>query len=230
MKARRRYVYRLLAVGIAALGLVTAAAGGKLGAKPITLSAAGAAIPKVYEVVNGNKVPLAQEGPAGEPGDWQFSPVYTAGTAGGPKGVATFFTAKGFDPALRAVLLPNSTNGTTTITLTRLETGEKVTIPVTVVPAPAGDPARGKAIFDTHCVECHGADAHGVDGPNITYTDQGIGGWTIYQFNRAVRIGVDDEGEVLDEDMPRFEKVGFGHGAPTPQEIADIFAYLKTLK
>lgn len=33
---------------------------------------------------------------------------------------------------------------------------------------PPGDPTRGKTLFDTRCLVCHGADGRGTIGVNIT--------------------------------------------------------------
>lgn len=211
------------------------AAGLVLQAKPITVSAAGFAIPEISSVANGQATPLGKEGPSAEAGDWTYSPAHTvieAGAEGDVKGVATFFTGPNFKPAFDNVLLPNADSGTTTVTLAMQ--GSSVDIPVTVTPAPAPDVANGKQLYDQNCAVCHGATAQGQgDFPNLTYTDAGIGGWGIWQFNRAVRVGVDDVGATLDQTMPRWQAAGFKTDAgnpPTAQEISDIFGYLKTLQ
>ncbi len=211
------------------------AAGLVLQAKPITMSAAGYAVPELSSVANGQATPLGKEGPGAEAGDWTFAPSHTvieAGAEGDVKGVATFFTGPNFKPAFDNVLLPNADSGTTTATVAMQ--GSSVDIPVTVTPAPAPDVAQGKVLYDQNCAVCHGATAQGQgDFPNLTYTDAGIGGWGIWQFNRAVRVGVDDVGATLDQTMPRWQAAGFktdGGNPPTAQEISDIFGYLKTLK
>lgn len=224
----------ILAAGVVVAGSAVAA-GLVLQAKPITVSAAGYAIPEVSSVANGQTTPLGSEGPGAEAKDWTFSPVHTvieAGAEGEVSGVATFFTGPNFKPSFDNMLLPNADSGTTTVTLSYQ--GATVDIPVTVVPAPAPDVKTGKMLYDQNCAMCHGATAQGQgDFPNLTYTDNGIGGWGIWQFNSAVRIGVDDVGATLEQTMPRWQANGFKTDlgkAPTAQEISDIFGYLKTLK
>ncbi len=229
MRFRRWVVLGAVVTGTAlAAGLV-------LQAKPITMSASGYAVPEVSSVANGQSVPLKSEGPGVEPQDWAFAPAHTvakAGSEGDVKGVATFFTGPNFKPSFANLLLPNADQGTMTATLTYQGTAVKV--PVTITPAPQPDIKNGKQLYDQNCAMCHGATAKGVaDFPNLTYTDAGIGGWSVSQFNRAVRVGVDDAGATLEQTMPRWQsngfKTDFGH-APSAQEISDIFGYLKTLK
>lgn len=224
----------ILIVGAAVVGSAVAA-GLVLQAKPITMTASGYAIPEVSSVANGQTTPLKSEGPGTEAKDWSFSPAHTvtaAGSEGEVKGVATFFTGPNFKPSFPNMLLPNVDSGKTTVTLTYQ--GTAVQVPVTVTPAPAPNVQQGKQLFDQNCAVCHGANAQGQgDFPNLTYTDAGIGGWGIWQFNRAVRVGVDDVGATLEQTMPRWQAAGFktdGGKPPTPQEISDIFGYLKTLK
>jgi mono/diheme cytochrome c family protein len=224
----------ILLVGAAVAGSAVAA-GLVLKAKPITMAASGYAIPEISSEANGQSTPLKSEGPGTEAKDWSFAPAHTvtaAGSEGDVKGVATFFTGPNFKPSFDNMLLPNADSGTTTVTLTYQ--GTAVQVPVTVTPAPAPNVQQGKQLFDQNCAMCHGATAQGQgDFPNLTYTDAGIGGWGIWQFNRAVRIGVDDVGATLEQTMPRWQAAGFktdGGAPPTAQEISDIFGYLKTLK
>lgn len=224
----------VLLAGAAAAGSALAA-GLVLQAKPITMSASGYAIPEVSSVTNGQVVPLKSEGPGAEASDWTFAPSHTvakAGSEGDVKGVATFFSGPDFEPAFPNLLLPNADSGKTTVTLGYR--GTKVEVPVTVEPAPTPNVSNGKQLYDQNCAVCHGAKAQGQgDFPNLTYTDAGIGGWTVAQFNRAVRVGVDDAGAALAPTMPRWQasgfKTDFGH-PPSPQEVSDIFGYLQTLK
>ena len=224
----------ILLVGVVVAGSAVAA-GLTLKAKSITMAASGYAIPEVSSVANGQTTPLKSEGPGAEAGDWSFAPTHTvtaAGSEGEVKGVATFFTGNNFKPAFPNILLPNADSGTTTATLTYQ--GSSVDVPVTVTPAPKPDVQQGKQLYDQNCAMCHGATAQGQgDFPNLTYTDAGIGGWGIWQFNRAVRVGVDDVGATLSQTMPRWQASGFKTDAgspPTAQEVSDIFGYLKTLK
>lgn len=89
---------------------------------------------------------------------------------------------------------------------------------------PEGDPARGKALaIKSSCAACHGADYSG-DGaftPNLTPDVTGLRSWTDEQIARAIRGGIDDEGEKLCNTMVPFSF--------TDQETADIIAYLHSL-
>ncbi len=237
---------KLVIVGVGAAVLtagVLAASGVNLKAPPITLSAAGAATPAVESVVNGKTVPLSKEGPAEEPQDWTFSPSFKVLANGAEGGVpaaekAVFFTgsnhrASSYKPSFAALLLPNADSGSTTIHLSNSRLGADLTTAVTITPAPKGVAAAGAALYAGNCAACHGSKAQGGLGPDLTYTDQGIGGWAIWQFNRAVRVGVDDEAAAIGRVMPRWQETGFAGQAgkpPTPQQITDIFAFLKTLK
>jgi cytochrome c553 len=60
---------------------------------------------------------------------------------------------------------------------------------------PAGDPVAGKTVYGTNCSLCHGTDAVGGIGPNISGSvTAGIGAWTEVEFNRAVREAKDRTG------------------------------------
>ncbi|HKI59206.1 MAG TPA: c-type cytochrome [Trueperaceae bacterium] len=232
---RVRRVRKWVLIGGAVVAATALAAGLELQGKPIEVAASGYAVPEVSSVANGQSVPLESEGPGAEAQDWTFAPTHTVAEAGGSnevKGIATFFSGPDYKPAFPNVLLPNADEGTTTATLTYQ--GSSVDIPVTVTPAPEPDVKNGKQLYDQNCAMCHGAQAEGVgDFPNLTYTDAGVGGWTVSQFNRAVRVGVDDEGATLAQTMPRWQangfKTDFGH-PPSAQEVSDIFGYLKTLQ
>lgn len=84
---------------------------------------------------------------------------------------------------------------------------------------------EGAALFATNCATCHGPAAAGAIGPNITSsTSAGIGSWSEEEFFRAVRTGVDDEGEMLCEVMPRFSQSTLGDN-----QLASIYDFLLTL-
>jgi menaquinol-cytochrome c reductase cytochrome b/c subunit len=70
-----------------------------------------------------------------------------------------------------------------------------------------GDPAAGETLFAANCASCHGADATGGSGPDLTGEDEDE------EFVEYVLNG--------DGDMPAFE------GDLTDQEIADILAWVK---
>jgi mono/diheme cytochrome c family protein len=91
-----------------------------------------------------------------------------------------------------------------------------------------GDQASAKAggpLFAANCASCHGPEAAGGIGPNITSsTSAGIGTWSEEDFFRAVRTGVDDEGETLCDVMPRFSS-----STLSDTQLASIYDYLRTL-
>jgi mono/diheme cytochrome c family protein len=99
----------------------------------------------------------------------------------------------------------------------------------TVLAAP--DPTAGKALYQTNCASCHGADGAGgikvgdATAPDIRWS--GIG----ETFNndaalvrRAILTGQDEEGKDVDAAMPRFK------GKLTDAQADDIVAFLQTLK
>lgn len=115
---------------------------------------------------------------------------------------------------------------------------------VLAAPAWAADEAavkRGELLFNAaDCTACH-TDVKGggkplaggrpLDtpfgrfyGPNITPDkENGIGGWSEAQFRRALREGLDDDGDYL---FPVFPYTSFT--GMTDQDIADLYAYLQT--
>ena len=92
---------------------------------------------------------------------------------------------------------------------------------------------------DVACVDCHGEDGRGgrvgmmfgsVDIPDIRYStlsttrsDNGttVPAWTDSDITRAIRDGVEPNGQSLKAPMPRW--------AMTDAEIADVISYLKEL-
>ena len=92
---------------------------------------------------------------------------------------------------------------------------------------------------DVACVDCHGEDGRGgrvgmmlgsVDIPDIRYStlsttrsDNGttVPAWTDGDITRAIRDGVEPNGQSLKAPMPRW--------AMTDAEIADVISYLKEL-
>lgn len=83
------------------------------------------------------------------------------------------------------------------------------------------------------CAGCHGGPSLGGSdtpvtgsmsyGPNLTPDEAtGIGGWTDEQIIRAIREGIDDEGETLCPDMPRYSEL-------TDEDAHSIVRYLRSL-
>jgi len=74
------------------------------------------------------------------------------------------------------------------------------------------------------CATCHGDNAAGSIGPNITFSKTaGIGNWTLAQFSAAVRSGKNIDGTDLCILMTRFPASMIDDAS-----MADLYAYLKT--
>lgn len=84
---------------------------------------------------------------------------------------------------------------------------------------PKGDAKAGKTLFQTNCSGCHGTKAQGAFGPKLAGD---AAKWKFTLFKRALTKGLDDKGKKLQPAMPHFKF--------TDKEIANIQAYLKTLK
>jgi mono/diheme cytochrome c family protein len=110
-------------------------------------------------------------------------------------------------------------------------------------PIPNTVPAAGMMgmgrMGDMACVDCHGEDGRGgatgmmfgtVEIPDIRYSalsssrsEDGttVPGWTERDIARAIREGIEPNGERLEAPMPRWEM--------TDAEVNDVIAYLKEL-
>ena len=85
-----------------------------------------------------------------------------------------------------------------------------------------GDPAKGATIYSTNCVSCHGSDAAGKEGPNITMSmTAGIGSWTYQQFSDAVHTGKDKDGTQLCPLMTMFPEI-------VDPGLKDLYAFIKS--
>ena len=92
---------------------------------------------------------------------------------------------------------------------------------------PGGSPMMG----DGGCGSCHGADGRGrtirvmggatVDAPDITYDELIEDGFTDATIAAAIRDGVDEKGEQIDEAMPRWQM--------SQADVDATIAYLKVL-
>ena len=78
------------------------------------------------------------------------------------------------------------------------------------------------ADYAKNCAACHGAKGTGGYAPTINGASDAAG-WTDAQFLTAVRTGKDDTGKTL-SGMPVFSASQLSDA-----QVADIFAYLKTL-
>lgn len=73
-------------------------------------------------------------------------------------------------------------------------------------------PSVARALFLKNCAHCHGADAHGDEGPDLHKLD-----WTDEQIAKRIRTGRKGQ-------MTAFE------GKLTAEEITTVTAYVKGLK
>ena len=93
-------------------------------------------------------------------------------------------------------------------------------------PALTGNAASGEALYKKEkivCNSCHGDNAEGKLGPNITGSmTAGIGSWTAAQFHDAVRSGKNRKGATLYL-MPPFDATYL-----SDQDIADLRAFTQS--
>jgi disulfide bond formation protein DsbB len=98
----------------------------------------------------------------------------------------------------------------------------------TAAPAPAGDAAHGKTVFDSTCVACHGPDAKGLPnlGKDLT-TSEFVASQSDAQLVEFIKTGrpISDPANTTGVDMPPKG----GNPALTDQDIADVVAYIRTL-
>ncbi|MDA9555447.1 c-type cytochrome [Pelobium sp.] len=77
--------------------------------------------------------------------------------------------------------------------------------------------SAGKAIFKQNCVACHGENAQGIVGPNLT-DEYWLHGGKINNLFKTIKYGVPDKG------MISWEK------QLSPKQISDVANYVKSLK
>jgi mono/diheme cytochrome c family protein len=82
----------------------------------------------------------------------------------------------------------------------------------TSTPEQRGSAAAGNQLFLKNCAHCHGADAHGDEGPDLHNLD-----WTDEQISRRIRDGKKGQ-------MTAFA------GKFSSQQVGDVVAYLRTLR
>jgi hypothetical protein len=135
-----------------------------------------------------------------------------------------------------------------------LDGGAGVTANIAIDPAPVGDWTRGATLYGAsgaNCAQCHGATGHGTPGPNAdgTFTIAGMPyafpapginvepgncasdpAWNAALFAVSARADMDNSGIALRLPMPDWLSTpNPATGAPlTTQDLADIFAFLKT--
>ena len=78
--------------------------------------------------------------------------------------------------------------------------------------SPTNRVAAGRTLFLKNCAHCHGADAHGDEGPDLHGLD-----WTDQQIATRIRNGKKGQ-------MTAFQ------GKLKPEQINDLIVYLRTLK
>ncbi len=102
----------------------------------------------------------------------------------------------------------------------------------TLAPASAPEQRGERLVEDRACMTCHAPSLAGTDtarpgtrvyARNLTPdAETGIGGWSDADVVRAIRAGVDDQGQSLCPQMPRFADL-------SDEDAAAIVAYLRSL-
>lgn len=90
----------------------------------------------------------------------------------------------------------------------------------------------GARLYGENCQTCHGVGAVGISGVGPALKGE-VANWSPVQFRRAVLRGVDDKGRPLSTVMPRWSIHGWKSAVsrvPTDAQLADLQAYLKSLK
>jgi cbb3-type cytochrome c oxidase subunit III len=116
--------------------------------------------------------------------------------------------------------------------LTAAVTTLLVAIAITVARAPVEAQARGKAVYDARCVECHGADGKG-DGPSAAYLTPRPRDFSSGKY----KIRSTETGSVpTDDDLIRSVRQGlYGTAMPawdrilSDADIRDVVEYVKTM-
>src|ERR1700722_11645614 len=84
--------------------------------------------------------------------------------------------------------------------------------PVQPSPSPPDANATGRTLFLRNCAHCHGADAHGDEGPDLHLLD-----WTDLQIANRIRNGKKGQ-------MTSFA------GKLQPSDIDSLVGYVRSLK
>ncbi len=117
---------------------------------------------------------------------------------------------------------PSSTDTPSTPTATG-------TTAATSSPAPvAADAAKGKTVYDGTCTACHGPDGKGVEGlgkPLVGSAMMGLKDEDLVAFIVKGRPPTDTANTTGIDMPPRG-----GNPALTDQDLADVVAYMRTLK
>lgn len=100
---------------------------------------------------------------------------------------------------------------------------------------PAGDAARGKALYESRCVACHSADAHRVGPAHRGVLGRKAGGAAGYEYSAALQAsGLRWNVRTLDAWLADPERVipgqKMGYSVETAQDRADLIAFLAGLK
>jgi mono/diheme cytochrome c family protein len=107
------------------------------------------------------------------------------------------------------------------------------TATIPVAPSPAGDVARGSALYGANCAACHGASGHGTATfPGLNNEDGHVASdptWSAALLAMTARSDMDNMGVSLDPSMPKWlTRLSANGKALTTQNFADIYAFLKT--
>lgn len=102
-------------------------------------------------------------------------------------------------------------------------------------PAPAADPVRGKALYESRCVACHSVDAHRVGPAHQGVFGRKAGSAPGYSYSDALaRSTVRWDAKTLDAWLTDPEKLipgqRMGYQVEQAADRADLIAYLARLK
>ncbi len=209
---------------------------------------------QVVEVnADGTTTPL----PSGASITWSGPPVVTALAQGSspsasilpqPGATATGMWVRNPDHLTEAQLngvlyvLDKGTGDNPSIAVTATVTGGapagEATAAIPIAPFPTGDVTRGQTLYTQNCATCHGAQGQGTSlAPGLNDSTDSDGnpnvaadpGWTGPLFAVTPMDNMDNEGVSLATAMPRWLITEARNGALlTSQDLADIYAYLKT--
>lgn len=119
---------------------------------------------------------------------------------------------------------PSSTDTPSTPTATGTTAATSSPAPV----ARAADAAKGKTVYDGTCTACHGPDGKGVEGlgkPLVGSAMMGLKDEDLVAFIVKGRPPTDTANTTGIDMPPRG-----GNPALTDQDLADVVAYMRTLK
>jgi mono/diheme cytochrome c family protein len=120
-----------------------------------------------------------------------------------------------------------------TATISGVGPAATATATLPVSPMPAGDVARGAALYGANCSACHGVSGHGTSTfPGLNNEAGHVAGdpeWSAALLAMTARSDMDNMGVSLDPSMPKWlTRISANGKTLATQDFADIYAFLKT--